>query len=636
MPKSFLNRVRDRNVSSPDQLGFTEEKWRDAYRVVRAPSEADRRVFEAGLEVHRRLSNYRSRFEQVFRVGRRRAEIGRLCLAHANRNLLVAEQAPVSSASRYAESNLNLEAASFTGHLVNVGDIIESETDALRYLLDKRNLDNAVINDDLDDLKILSRVRMAVNLATKYDHICYIWHRVLWLDWGIRHEDNIQNYEPADPSAEMRAVASEFRHKKLQLEIHDGFIRHQAQRTDLPWQGRLPSVVRIEGTGRSKTYQVRNVPSGDEQSWEQLTSEMIHIDPYLTPILAKANTPHVRTMLAVWRVLRTIARLETERMPATDTYTKGRALMYAPMLQVPSLLRALMKCVGIDRTTALNALNLLTFANATRGDLWLTPLVKLDDDNLCFSAASLLYANITRVVENWLLTSSSLLQERGPAFEAYVISEFQDAIQNSTSLSDAYVHGEPIRFEASDTYEQIDVVVRLGEMLLVCECKCVSQVANATERHNLFKTLRFASSQARRKADFVRKNLDLFARNYFQGRSISEVHAVIVTNYPKFSGLRFDDVMTSDVVMLRNYIRDGYLELDVTFLGNGDRLIGRKQRFYRTESEAGVNLASYLSAPPPITVFETHVQETNVDLSILDEGQPLPRAFARYRRVVLP
>lgn len=192
---------------------------------------------------------------------------------------------------------------------------------------------------------------------------------------------------------------------------------------------------------------------------------------------------------------------------------------------------------------------------------------------------------------------------KGKMFEAHVRARVKSAMEAVASNIVLDVGHLPFHKGA----EELDLIIRIGDCILVCECKCSGLPVEPVEKSLHRALLAAAADQVRRKADFVRENLDLvFSRlNWGIPCSGSLIFPVVVSNVKYGVGFPIDGVPIVDVFVLLRYF-DGGLEVGPVDFKTGEvdlRSGGTKVVFFRDIQEMQNNIYGYLLHPPQIEVY---------------------------------
>ena len=165
-------------------------------------------------------------------------------------------------------------------------------------------------------------------------------------------------------------------------------------------------------------------------------------------------------------------------------------------------------------------------------------------------------------------------------------------------------------------------MVRVGRTLAVGEVKCTIRPTSAWDRHNIDRTLKNASDQARRKASFVATNLaEALVRCGWGGMPIDSVIPFVLTNQPCMAGLSSTEVPVVDRLILERYLCEGSLPVGVVASREGIHS-ARTIRFYESQAKAGSRLANYLKSPPQLEIFRKMMLMRERPLQLAGGGRP--------------
>ena len=121
-------------------------------------------------------------------------------------------------------------------------------------------------------------------------------------------------------------------------------------------------------------------------------------------------------------------------------------------------------------------------------------------------AGQIAVGSAIRRVESWLSKAgqSDHLSDsrRGLRYEAWVRGELQAEISKNKLLTEARCAKGPIARVGQDG-EQIDLIIALGNILIVGEVKCFLYPIEASEHYDYLRKLREAGVQATRKAKWL-------------------------------------------------------------------------------------------------------------------------------------
>ena len=123
-----------------------------------------------------------------------------------------------------------------------------------------------------------------------------------------------------------------------------------------------------------------------------------------------------------------------------------------------------------------------------------------------------LTAEAPRLLDVWLRQLGVKLERRGPAFEQHVRTELANLIARSALRPISQVLAQAVVFKPPhDREEEIDVVLRIGDSIVICEAKCILSPAEAEQTARHRGTVIEAADQVTRKAAAVSAHKAAFA-----------------------------------------------------------------------------------------------------------------------------
>jgi hypothetical protein len=165
-------------------------------------------------------------------------------------------------------------------------------------------------------------------------------------------------------------------------------------------------------------------------------------------------------------------------------------------------------------------IDLFTLSEA-RSEVWYQPLIDVGGNKLAFALHPLCHASGVRTLE-WLLSRDKKKEgKKGELYEQDVADYFAAAIRSNGVVETELRHRVKTRNDIGD----IDLLIRFHDLLLVVECKCLSQPSTDNDFYNRENVIRHASKQAMTKAAYVIENVGGFMKRH--GMSGLQVRTVI-------------------------------------------------------------------------------------------------------------
>ena len=134
------------------------------------------------------------------------------------------------------------------------------------------------------------------------------------------------------------------------------------------------------------------------------------------------------------------------------------------------------RSLGCGEPTAENIVKFLSWQLKAYKGLWGCPLVPVPGgDEVCLSRPALEGGNPIRRIEIWLqnggLNDDLSSGARGDAYEAGLRAKCRDAILGNALLTDSRCAPHAIK-KSREFGEQVDLLIQIGDIVLVCEVKC--------------------------------------------------------------------------------------------------------------------------------------------------------------------
>ncbi|MBL7981814.1 MAG: hypothetical protein JNL52_08410 [Flavobacteriales bacterium] len=252
-------------------------------------------------------------------------------------------------------------------------------------------------------------------------------------------------------------------------------------------------------------------------------------------------------------------------------------------------------------------LKLVTNKQGNRISFWDYPLLPRAD-YFVFPLLSLVHPMTLVLIDRWLEDGGFDLDERGRYFEKHIKKTIALGLRRKGYQ---FVLPETSKFKLPNGQaEEIDLILNLKHTCIIAEVKCIKYSMGARDTHNALARLRKASEQVRRKANFILQHKEHFQSEVgiIEGK---ELVKLVITNYPIYSGYRFNEIPVVDFFLLDAYINAGGIDHQRVQMTK-DGLI-KQETVYRTvfyEDEDGFcrSLMSHMAKPPAIDQLREHFE----------------------------
>lgn len=450
-----------------------------------------------------------------------------------------------------------------------------------------------------------------------------LWQTILWDGWALTHRNDVLGMVPTDRELATFWNAWHWRQEMIAMqgslqEVIEERMTGRLYDPAPPFQD--PTVVGIGGHSkegrRFRFGSLSGLESG--QSWhaaEHAALEVSYLAAFIDTPLPHLNSElSCRDLQRAWCVLR-----DSAAVLATKARVKGPDdidSMERLALQIgrQELERAIAHCCKFSlekakATVSFFLCDLGAVSELFTEGLWARPLVPIDSDNVLITLAAVSVGSATRRIENWLdrggLSDRLATARRGTRYEAWVRDEFATRIANNALFSNTQCCRTSVN-RRSDDDEQIDLLIRLGGLLIVGEVKCLLAPVEPMERYNYLKKLNEAGVQAVRKAAWVAENPQI-AVGYL-GVSLEDATRlcpvpIVVVNQGAGFGLLASGARVVDFHFLRLYLTDGSYHSGRAFNYPEKREASKFQALYRNEREAEENFERTMARPPTLDRF---------------------------------
>ncbi len=625
---TFLNHVRRGKIRQPTQIGFTPEVWRQGYEAIAEHDKADIDLFNAAPIFDRIFTDLRNELSKGrFQYSRRRDRLIAIC-AFINHEVAALErkrprqQSPAEKSAPVLVSDLiNLTVTLRSGVQITPDDVLSTVIDAAVLPLDEA----LQATDDSTPLATdtMTDMGLAFMVANLYCVAVALWSSCLWTETLVEQGPGRIVIRARDSHEARRAAISDHRYQNYLWQFTNNSVRiwrHELSIVEKkaitvskgvtefdPRLRRNPFVV-----GKLDLHRKRNVPFG-VVNW--IIANEDYLQPFMRLPLPKSKELTVEILYKTWEVLGSLVRAVLARVPGSPG-DRNWFLAHAVRATRDQIGHVLVQSLSLDPVVIDAAIQFLSYQRRSEG-LWQKPLIALNDDEFLIASGPLLYGNMLRTAERWLRHDGFDLDKRGPIFEKLARERVAEFLQGSSLLADASVARG--RVLAGPDREEIDLLVRIGQLLLVGELKCQFFPADAIERHRFCERLRQGAAQAKRKAEVVRSYPeDVQAAIGLCDTEKIRVIPLVLSNCVWGSGYPVDDVAVADLLYLRTLFRDGGLRTMVVMKGSHEEDPGSFIRYYNDQAEAERRIPDLLLRQPVVQVFEGLVQK---------RGRPMPIAL---------
>lgn len=343
----------------------------------------------------------------------------------------------------------------------------------------------------------------------------------------------------------------------------------------------------------------------------QPVSALAQLDDHLKPLLGRHNTSglerRLQCVLDVWVHLSVLAIQIEQSLHTNEELTDwGSLIRLAPQFPCSTMKTLLGQCCYLSEAEVSDALDLLTWkGRSMQEDLWSKPLVMIDD-HYVFPISALLTASLTRNVECWMGNIDPKDTRRGKMFEKDLLRILEECRAGNPVMQEHLRYTGAVKPKYHGKMEEIDLTFSFGKVLVVAEARSRKTSITPLDYDNEIyddNGLIKKTNQARRKADFVRSNLDDFCRDHYphlSGQEEIEVIPLVIVNGQFHAGYPLNDIPVIDPALLLHFLRDREVRL------RADPPYTRHQYglpLWQSLDEAQARFRDYLACPVLIRIY---------------------------------
>ncbi|WP_165668472.1 hypothetical protein [Metapseudomonas otitidis] len=650
--KTLLKLARDRQLPHPAMLAeFKLSSWLQAYEWTRGRGSEERGFLSgvAWLNDHfQRVQNTRQQFTFSRNNPLSANELIQAHLGSANYAFYRMSEEQMELMARQPnatmEQHLSLKSSLTYGHVeVDPNALNMYRLDSLcgpfwELLKHRDELDRLFPENRPHQLDKLTFLENETSMAQLFHNLSRIWQGLLYGEARFFPHPQGIVLASTTPDPHLLKAVSEYRRNH-----HNATNAMQIVRD---WRSRRLSAEALLASGQYLHYQ-----GSDSRlsctPWQSLSEEakwltFYHraaphytIDQHLHPILnstsSDAKDQVMRNILNVWFHLAALAAQIKEAAasrPAPGQWDE--LLAFAPRFRLDELIGHLVHCTNMIADDVRIAIEILSYdACSIQDDLWSQPLLVLDED-ICFPVSALLTASLERNFDTWLRRIDPKSKRRGKLFERDILNVLQECRSNNAILAEHLCWTGAIKFRYEPKkYEEIDLTFAFGNLIVIAELRSRRAPITALDYYNEISDangIETKTTQANRKAERVRENLQAFCAAYYPslaGRDDLTVLPLVIINGQFHAGYPRNGVPVLDTHLLKHFLKDA----QGRFYGSIEEGAGHMYSIplYDCLDEAVRVFPEYAGCPTLISLYNALVTQVSTKHEI--PGKDLPPVF---------
>lgn len=630
LPDSELARqIKAKTLKHPTNESFDEAAWKSAVSAIDAPTERDLQLGVAAVHFGRELSSLRASAIPSTVHGFDRRRLVQLLAAFANQQFLtlqakVRKELKAQNSGRIfdMERSQQLVVEGAGGQEMPPDDLLAYLVDSLPHWLFHiwQVADDAPSDEPESAINFAAR---AFQIFSIEHSLRQLWLEALWLGSRIRKDDGTLVDEPWDRGIAGRWVVWDQRDlQNTTAEYHiDAGARIMAGKKLPPVVPAIDrTVIRISRPPSGRRVFVTGRASGAKPEQRNHVSEQDVLDRLYTGLFMDERLPKspgsnltCRELSRAWWILKDMARLAAEDLGAAWWENDDDLGRFALTVGRDDLVRILTECMGVTAGRAGSMVDWFTCNPGDTGRMfaksaWAEPLLpEPGTGNLHVLLAPLLSASPVKRVEAWMerggISDSRGLKEKGKPFERHVRKVLSEVLAKNDLLTDAAAAEHGLKRKGGS--EEIDLLVRVGDVVLVGEVKRFVAPSEPTDKRNHLDNLDKATTQAEAKRAWADANRETVA----EALGVDAVRAaklrmvpVVVLNHGFGIGLERHGVPVVDLHYLRLLLGWGHYQGGTRF----ERHVGVSYEtvtLYRSQVEFEAGIEDLLRDPPPLKRF---------------------------------
>jgi hypothetical protein len=317
-------------------------------------------------------------------------------------------------------------------------------------------------------------------------------------------------------------------------------------------------------------------------------------------------------LMEAWSGLSEFGELLARGLPQRDTLKNSQQLCeYCPTISKSELVDLVANSIPCKPDSARTLLDFFlkpalekpqgSNRDDLQEDVWTSPFLELTNDRIAVVVDALVLANPIRLAEHWMKKGGLKLSVKGDEFEEHVRANVSETIADSRLRDISGVLEKSVDIQFADGKEQLDLVVWIGNTVILGEMKCILFPSSPHQRFNYRQTIEDGVVQIRRKTERTSRDLAALLAKIpkanFEMSAVKLVPVVVVST-PFLAGWVHDNVGIVDERILLHYFEPGHMKNFVVIDSEGNEKVGQFVNFYEGMKDAPLAIEKYFLAPP--------------------------------------
>ncbi len=629
----FIKDVREYKVAGPNQRRFDRKIWQGIAAHPSTDAE-DRALAEAGLYFDELLSAIRKRKALDDLPLPRDAAI-RLVIAVATANLVILrdkmKRAPSGKDRTFHMAETLQETVELgSGDRFSPDELLGALGDGLKHVLRElvtRETGGADGDECAGTQEHVGAANEQLNVAILYDAAAAYWLDFVGHGYVLERREGGLVMRPSNKEMEISRIASSYRRRNIVfhhfVQMGQLWLRQFSPAMRRRLRG-APVVTKVHGSERIggidlgwKHGPMLSAVSGTAERILVITGPYQNMADSPLPGLGDLS---LRQLLDAWLLVQSLTQSIYSGLSFKDESIKALWPL-APRIPIRILTATLVRALACSDDEAKAILAALTFEGKAGQEVWTQPLLRLGDDFLIVIPC-VVTANLQRIADVWLRQWKIDLARKGPEFERYCMEQLELQKKGTVLDATAKVLGEMNFNPPGASAEQVDLVVLIGDTILVVETKCVLWPEEPLQFANYRTTIDDAAGQVLRKREVVERHYAAF-RACLRDRGVeapetARIVCAVLTNSAVYVGFPVRGVPVTDLLILGAFFDNKHVKAEIRDQ-QGKSLEQHAVQFYGSPSDAGRALEGYLLKPPQLEDTLEAVKPRSVTLPIEHE-----------------
>lgn len=618
---AFRNKLLSSKVKQPTQFGFKLEKWDSLWADNNDPLDKD--LYLAGKFIFEQLELARKCVSELYANNAPKSnylKLLKLYCALSNRDATIALRGFRDPQNFKGSVFSKTDSSNSIGNELTSEEIAIGCVDGLelaisgcvRALEEEKKLPKS--ENPVDPIVFIEH---EANISQTYAAYQDYWHSILYRGYQISGLESGSEIEISQPLTrkEIAYLISHTRRIRLSATTFvTGNLQSYVDKFD------NAGIISITGTGENTSIWAGEVGKKPDPIRYKNTDFLFKIGSIideLSPELVNAtHTPYefsINECMQAFRNLVFLADSAVNRFPINDEFHNSTALMeFCPTFKHQDLIKALVKSTGFTYKKVNKIVKFLTFSTEKNTDIWAAPLISLGSGKYTILVGAAAAPMLERVVERWLVKMGVDLTLKGTPFEEKIIEQinigmkkclYPDLICTPQSANVTLKHGK----------EQIDLIFKIGNLVVVGEIKSIVSTDSSVSFSHLSDILEGAAAQAKRKSNFINKDLKTTFERLkwnFEEDIQYQVIPIIINSNRVLVSYSIDDVPILDDKILQAYFVKGEFPLLSAGLTSPEHIAVFK--IHETKEEFINNFIKYINNPPQALGDETSFEYKKV------------------------